>query len=141
MDVIAAKSFKISMMGMLQISNLQLIGQIPLPILYAIIAFIIAFYSIFFRKEQPRVSLHLPPVGWHNITLQFPQRTTVWAWEKTTVSSKHPGHRTSMKKLFGFWINLFNLCFCFSTSGSGFSRSYTIFAVLTENLYSINLWS
>lgn len=29
------------------------------------------FYSTFFLKEQPSVSLHLPPVGWQSMTLQL----------------------------------------------------------------------
>ena len=28
-------------------------------------------YSTFFLKEQPSVSLHFPPVGWHSMTLQL----------------------------------------------------------------------
>ena len=34
-------------------------------------------HSTFLRKEQPSVRRALPPVGWHNTVLQFPQRTTV----------------------------------------------------------------
>lgn len=58
-------------------------------------------YSPFLRKEQPSVRRHLPPVGWHKTTSQLGQTTTVWAWLKTVVISMHPGHLTSMKKLFG----------------------------------------
>lgn len=52
----------------------------------------------FLRKEQPSVSLALPPVGWHRTVVQPWQMTTVWAWEKTVVMTKQPGHLTSMKK-------------------------------------------
>jgi hypothetical protein len=33
----------------------------------------------FLRKEQPSVSLALPPVGWHRTVVQPWQMTTVWA--------------------------------------------------------------
>lgn len=52
----------------------------------------------FLRKEQPSVSLALPPVGWQRTVVQPWQMTTVWAWEKTVVMTKQPGHLTSMKK-------------------------------------------
>ena len=52
----------------------------------------------FLRKEQPSVSLALPPVGWHRTVVQPWQMTTVWACEKTVVMVKQPGHLTSMKK-------------------------------------------
>lgn len=51
----------------------------------------------FLRKEQPSVSLALPPVGWQSTVEQPAQMTTVWAWEKTVVMVKQPGHLTSMK--------------------------------------------
>lgn len=51
----------------------------------------------FLRKEQPSVSLALPPVGWQRTVVQPWQITTVWAWEKTVVMVKQPGHLTSMK--------------------------------------------
>lgn len=46
-----------------------------------------------------------------------------WACEKTVVMWKHPGHLTSMKKLFGVCINLFNLCFLLSSLCDGNRRS------------------
>ena len=52
----------------------------------------------FLRKEQPSVNRALPPVGWHKTCEQPAQTTTVWAWEKTVVMVKQPGHLTSMKK-------------------------------------------
>lgn len=52
----------------------------------------------FLRKEQPSVSLALPPVGWHRTVVHPWQMTTVWACEKTVVMVKQPGHLTSMKK-------------------------------------------
>src|SRR5665213_508044 len=51
----------------------------------------------FLRNEQPSVSLALPPVGWQRTVEQPAQMTTVWAWEKTVVIVKQPGHLTSMK--------------------------------------------
>lgn len=51
----------------------------------------------FLRKEQPSVSLALPPVGWQRTVEQPAQMTTVCACEKTVVIVKHPGHLTSMK--------------------------------------------
>merc|ERR1719254_229409 len=88
------------------------------------------YHSTFRRKEHPSVSLARPPVGWQSITLQFPQRTTVWAWLYTVVICKQPGHFTSMKKLFGDWIIRFSLCFERSSFWSGLSRSMSIFASL-----------
>lgn len=44
------------------------------------------------------MSLALPPVGWQRTVEQPAQTTTVWAWEKTVVMVKQPGHLTSMKK-------------------------------------------
>ena len=44
------------------------------------------------------MSLALPPVGWQRTVEQPAQMTTVWAWEKTVVMVKQPGHLTSMKK-------------------------------------------
>lgn len=51
----------------------------------------------FLRNEHPSVSLALPPVGWHKTVEQPAQTTTVFAWEKTVVMVKQPGHLTSMK--------------------------------------------
>eukprot|EP00635_Sarcinochrysidales_sp_CCMP3193_P002632 CAMPEP_0118892202 /NCGR_PEP_ID=MMETSP1166-20130328/1897_1 /TAXON_ID=1104430 /ORGANISM="Chrysoreinhardia sp, Strain CCMP3193" /LENGTH=111 /DNA_ID=CAMNT_0006830903 /DNA_START=139 /DNA_END=472 /DNA_ORIENTATION=- len=39
---------------------------------------------------------------------QEPHMTVVWAWLKTVVMLKHPGHLTSMKKLFGDWTSRVN---------------------------------
>ena len=50
------------------------------------------------RNEQPSVRRALPPVGWQRTVEQPAQTTTVWAWEKTVVMVKQPGHLTSMKK-------------------------------------------
>jgi len=69
------------------------------------------------------VSLAFPPVGWHKTVEQEPQMTTVWAWEKTVVMAKHPGHLTSMKKERGAGTRFFNLCFLSSAAGEGFKRS------------------
>ena len=55
----------------------------------------------FLLKEQPSVSLALPPVGWQRTVEHPAQIATVWAWEKTVVMVKHPGHLTSMKKDLG----------------------------------------
>jgi len=52
----------------------------------------------FLLNEHPSVSLAFPPVGWHSTCEQPAQTTTVWAWEKTVVMVKQPGHLTSMKK-------------------------------------------
>lgn len=54
--------------------------------------------AYFLRNEQPSVNRALPPVGWHRTWEQPAQTTTVWAWEKTVVMVKQPGHLTSMKK-------------------------------------------
>merc|ERR1719476_893878 len=91
-------------------------------------------HSTFLRKEQPSVSRVSPPVGWQSITLQLPQRTTVCAWLYTVVICRHPGHLTSMKKLFGDWIIRFSLWRVLSSFGSGFSRSMsmTLWLVLRE---------
>ena len=40
--------------------------------------------------DAPSVRRALPPVGWQRTVEQEPQRTTVWAWEKTVVMLKHP---------------------------------------------------
>jgi hypothetical protein len=37
-------------------------------------------------------------VGWQRTVEQPAHTTTVWAWEKTVVIVKQPGHLTSMKK-------------------------------------------
>merc|ERR1719326_515335 len=86
-------------------------------------------HSTLRRKEQPSVRRARPPVGWHSITLQLPQSTTVWAWLYTVVICKHPGHFTSMKKLFGDWIIRFSLCLVFSSFLSGLRRSISMAAV------------
>merc|ERR550537_1512043 len=83
-------------------------------------------HSTFLRKEQPSFSLARPPVGSHSMTLPLPQSTTVCAWLYTVVICKHPGHFTSMKKLFGDWIMRLSLCFVFSSFKSGFSRSISM---------------
>ena len=49
--------------------------------------------------------------------------TTVWAWEKTVVMLKHPGHLTSIKNEFGDWTRRLSLCFRFSDSIEGLRRS------------------
>ena len=41
-------------------------------------------------KNSPSVRRALPPVGWQRTVEQEPQRTTVWAWEKTVVMLKQP---------------------------------------------------
>ena len=86
----------------------------------------------FLRKEQPSVSLALPPVGWHKTVVQPWQMTTVWACEKTVVMVKQPGHLTSMKKDRGPGTRVLSLCFLASAAGEGFKRStartmFTIF--------------
>lgn len=64
----------------------------------------------FRRKEQPSVSLALPPVGWHRTVVHPWQMTTVWACEKTVVIVKQPGHLTSMKKERGVGTRVYYLC-------------------------------
>ena len=49
------------------------------------------------RKEQPSVSLALPPVGWARTCEHEAHMTTLCACEKTVVMAKQPGHLTSMK--------------------------------------------
>ena len=39
---------------------------------------------------------------------------------------KQPWHLTSMKKLFGDWTRRLVLCFCFSSSAGGWSRSMSL---------------
>ena len=56
------------------------------------------FRIYFLLKLQPSVSLALPPVGWHSTVEQPWHITTVWAWLKTVVMVKQPGHLTSIKK-------------------------------------------
>merc|ERR1719296_51959 len=90
-----------------------------------------ASHSTLRRKEQPSVRRANPPVGWHSITLQFPQSTTVCAWLYTVVICKHPGHFTSMKKLFGDWMMRLSLCFAFSSLALGFSKSISIVIQIT----------
>lgn len=59
-------------------------------------------YLIYFLlNEQPSVKRALPPVGWQRTVEHPAQMTTVWAWLKTVVMVKHPGHLTSMKKDLG----------------------------------------
>jgi len=60
------------------------------------------------------------------MTLHCPQRTTVWAWLKTVVIWKHPGHLMSMKKLLGDCTRRFNLWVEASWAGVGFNRSTAI---------------
>ena len=62
----------------------------------------------FLRKEQPSVRRALPPVGWQRTVEQPAQTTTVWAWEKTVVMVKQPGHLTSMKKERGAGTSCYN---------------------------------
>jgi hypothetical protein len=45
------------------------------------------------------------------------------AWEKMVVIWKQPGHFTSIKKLLGAWISLFNLCLRLSSLCDGYRRS------------------
>ena len=40
--------------------------------------------------DRPSVRRALPPVGWQRTVEHEPQRTTVWAWEKTVVMLKQP---------------------------------------------------
>jgi hypothetical protein len=63
----------------------------------------------FLRKEQPSVSLALPPVGWQRTVEQPAQITTVWACEKTVVMVKQPGHLTSMKNDRGAGTRVYNV--------------------------------
>ncbi|KNG80213.1 hypothetical protein ANOM_010970 [Aspergillus nomiae NRRL 13137] len=63
----------------------------------------------FLRKEQPSVRRALPPVGWQRTVEQPAQTTTVWAWEKTVVMVKQPGHLTSMKKERGAGTSCYNV--------------------------------
>ena len=72
------------------------------------------------------MSLALPPVGWQSIIEHEPHSTVVCACEKTVVMLKQPGHFTSMKKEFGDWTSLFNLCFRFSSDADGWRRSRTM---------------
>ena len=53
----------------------------------------------------------MPPVGWLSTVAQLPQSTTVWAWLKTVVMAKQPGHLTSMKKERGAGTRVLSLCF------------------------------
>jgi hypothetical protein len=64
----------------------------------------------FLRNEQPSVSLALPPVGWQSTVEQPAQITTVWAWEKTVVMVKQPGHLTSMKNDRGAGTSVYIEC-------------------------------
>merc|ERR1719219_3355790 len=75
---------------------------------------IFGIYSTFFRKEQPSVNRALPPVGVQRTDPHPAQYTCVWAWLKTVVIWKQPGHFTSMKKEFGDCTSRFSLCFCSS---------------------------
>lgn len=67
----------------------------------------------------------LPPVGWQSIMEQLPHMTVVWAWLKTVVMLKQPGHLTSMKNEFGDCTNRVSLCFRFSSADDGCNRSFT----------------
>ena len=77
----------------------------------------------FLRKEQPSVSLALPPVGWHRTVVHPWQMTTVWACEKTVVMVKQPGHLTSMKNERGAGTSILSLCLRASACGEGLRRS------------------
>jgi len=77
----------------------------------------------FLRNEQPSVNLALPPVGWHSTVVQPWQITTVWAWEKTVVIVKQPGHLTSMKKERGPGTRVLSLFLRASATGLGLRRS------------------
>lgn len=52
----------------------------------------------------------LPPVGWQRTVEQPAQMTTVWAWEKTVVMVKQPGHLTSMKNERGAGTRFCGVC-------------------------------
>lgn len=84
------------------------------------------FQSPFFLKELPSVRRAWPPVGWHRTAEQLPHNTTVWEWLNTVVMLKHPWHLTSMKKELGDWTRRFNLCFFFSSSAGGCSKSMSL---------------
>ena len=88
--------------------------------------------SPFFLKEHPSVSLARPPVGWHKTVWQFPHTTTVWEWLKTVVMLKQPWHLTSMKKEFGDWTRRLSLCFLFSNSAGGFSKSISFWRTIVR---------
>lgn len=77
--------------------RLQVITFPPIPSVSHVRSSVVYFL----RKEQPSVSLALPPVGWQRTVEQPAQTTTVWACEKTVVMVKQPGHLTSMKKDLG----------------------------------------
>lgn len=62
--------------------------------------------------NSPSVKRALPPVGWQRTVEHDPQRTTVWACEKTVVMLKHPGHLTSMKYELGPCTNLAEVHIC-----------------------------
>ena len=51
----------------------------------------------------PSVSLAFPPVGWHRTVAHDPQRTTVWACEKTDVMAKQPKRRKTKSQHVGLW--------------------------------------
>lgn len=79
--------------------------------------------AYFLLKAQPSDNLALPPVGVHKMVVQESHWTAVWAWEKTVVMFKQPGHLTSMKKERGAWTKVFNLCCLASEAGFGFNKS------------------
>lgn len=91
---------------------------------FVIIFFFQSKIIYFLLKEQPSVSLALPPVGVQRTLEQEPQVTTVWAWEKTVVIARHPGHLTSMKKDRGAGTRVLSLCFLASDWGVGLRRSW-----------------
>lgn len=86
--------------------------------------------SPFLLKEQPSVSLARPPVGWHNTVWQLPHTTTVCEWLNTVVMLKHPWHLTSMKKELGVCTSLLSLCFLFSSSAGGWSKSISFWSTI-----------
>ena len=69
----------------------------PSSIKQSVVYFVPSCLVYFLLKEQPSVSLALPPVGWHSTVEQPAQTTTVCACENTVVIVKQPGHLTSMK--------------------------------------------
>lgn len=74
-------------------------------------------------ENIPSVSFARPPVGWHKIVEHPAHTTTPWAWLKTVVILKQPGHLTSIKYDFGCCTKRFSLCFFFSSAGNGWSKS------------------
>ena len=73
--------------------------------------------------------------------LQFPHNTTVWAWLKTVVIWKHPGHLISIKNEFGDCTSLFSLWVRFSDSADGFSRSTGMMEIDGCWLVNVKIWA